>query len=257
MTANASSFCAVRHRQINRLWLGFALLCFADTPTRAQDVPAETGLDGTDSAAATVQVSTAKDDTSLAETPRPVTTRFVWSQFADSVVAGDAASTLRYGGKVDAYIDVKGSAFGLDDSISLQFHPEFRYGESSIGEVGVLPANAQLFYPEDGEVFDLSVSATKRWNSGASLTVGKINVLDLATRVPIQGGGGHDGFQNLALALPPSAIVPASVTGAFLNVPTEKVVFRVLVFDPELTRTLPKSVPSETLTPVAPSMMLS
>lgn len=173
-----------------------------------------------------------------ADTPAPppenVTVRAIWSQFTDLPVSGDANSTLRYGGKVDAYVDIKGSAIGIDDSISLHLHPEFKYGESSNGEIGLIPENAQLFYPGEGDVFDLSINVTKRWQSGTSLTVGKINILDLAAGIPIQGGGGHEGFQNLAVALPPSAIVPGSVTGALLNVPTEKIIYRVIVFDPEL-----------------------
>jgi len=163
-----------------------------------------------------------------------VSTRVIWSQFADMPVSGDADSTLRYGGKIDAHVGVKGSAIGLDDSISLHLHPEFRYGESSNGAIGLLPANTQLSYPGAGDVFDLSVNVTKRWKSGTTLTVGKINILDLAAHIPIQGGGGHEGFQNLAAALPPSAIVPSSITGAVLNVPTKNVIYRLLVFDTEL-----------------------
>lgn len=163
-----------------------------------------------------------------------VSTRVIWSQFADVPVSGDAASTLRYGGKIDAYIDIKGSAVGADDSLSLHIHPEFKYGESSNGAIGLIPANTQLFYPGDGDVFDLSINLTKKWKSGSSLTIGKINILDLAAMIPIQGGGGHDGFQNLSLALPPSAIVPGSVTGALVNIPTKDVLWRVIVFDPEL-----------------------
>ena len=163
-----------------------------------------------------------------------ISTRVVWSQFADVPVSGDAASTLRYGGKIDAYIDIKGSAVGADDSLSLHIHPEFKYGESSNGTIGLIPANTQLFYPGDGDVFDLSINLTKKWKSGSSLTIGKINILDLAAMIPIQGGGGHDGFQNLSLALPPSAIVPGSVTGALVNIPTKDVLWRVIVFDPEL-----------------------
>lgn len=164
----------------------------------------------------------------------PAAVKVVASQFADLPFAGDASDTLRYGGKIDAYLDIAGSAFGLDDSLTLHIHPEFKYGESSNGEIGLIPANTQLFYPGDGDVFDLSVNVTKRWQSGASLTVGKLNILDLAARIPIQGGGGHEGFMNLALALPPSAIVPGSVTGAMLNVPTDGVILRAIVFDPEL-----------------------
>ncbi|MXP47712.1 hypothetical protein GRI43_09995 [Altererythrobacter luteolus] len=166
--------------------------------------------------------------------PGPIKTRVLWSQFTDIVVSGDADDTLRYGGKIDAYVDIGGSTVGLDDSISLHVHPEFKYGESSNGEVGLIPANTLLFYPDEGDVFDLDINITKRWKSGTSLTVGKLNILDLAARIPVQGGGGHEGFQNLALALPPSAIVPGSITGAMLNVPTDKLIYRVLVFDPEL-----------------------
>lgn len=166
--------------------------------------------------------------------PENVTVRAIWSQFTDLPVSGHADSTLRYGGKIDAYVDIKGSAVGIDEFISLHLHPEFKYGKSSNGEIGLIPENAQLFYPGEGDVFDLSINVTKRWQSGTSLTVGKINILDLAAGIPIQGGGAHEGFQNLAVALPPSAIVPGSVTGALLNVPTEKVIYRVMVFDPEL-----------------------
>ena len=207
------------------------LLCSAPTAALAEVSEQQQDLQADDVALDTAEVAEAP---AAEKAPERVTTKLVWSQFADVPISGDADDTLRYGGKFDAYVDVKGSAFGLDDSISLHFHPEFKYGESSNGEIGLLPANTELFYPGDGDVFDLSVNVTKRWKSGTTLTVGKINILDLAARIPIQGGGGHEGFQNLAIAIPPSAIVPASATGALLNVPTEKVLFRVLVFDPDL-----------------------
>ncbi|MFN4113653.1 MAG: carbohydrate porin [Sphingomonadaceae bacterium] len=164
--------------------------------------------------------------------PKPDPVRVVWSQFADVPVSGDAASTLRYGGKIDAYVDLRGSTFGLDDSITLHFHPEFKYGESANGTIGLIPSNTQLFYPGAGEVFDLSINLTKKWKSGITLTAGKVNVLDLAALLPVVGGGGHEGFQNLAMALPPTAIVPGSITGALLQVPTKKALYRLWVFDP-------------------------
>ncbi|MDN3646732.1 carbohydrate porin [Pontixanthobacter aestiaquae] len=251
MTSNAVSICgADKNWSLRSLAvLGASGLCFAGPPAYAQDIADAVVVNGQDSATATIRVTNqpaepGEDDAAQplrlpAETPTETppertTTRLVWSQFADVPVSGSAPSTLRYGGKVDAYVDVKGSAIGLDDSISLHFHPEFKYGESSNGEIGLIPENTQLFYPGEGDVFDLSVNITKRWNSGTTLTVGKVNILDLAARIPIQGGGGHEGFQNLATALPPSAIVPGSITGAVLNVPTEKVLYRLLVFDPEL-----------------------
>lgn len=163
----------------------------------------------------------------------PVMARFVVSQFADIPVSGDAADTLRYSGRADAYFDINGSVLGLDNSITLTIRPEYTWGKDSNGTVGLIPNNTALFRGEGKGDFDLSASVTKRWNSGARLTVGKVNVLDLGGKLPVVGSDGHFGFQNLSTALPPSAIIPNTITGALLEVPTEKVLYRLWVFDPD------------------------
>lgn len=204
-----------------------AALCAA--PLHANESSNSADTDSADPEAAAATLPATSEPASS-----PIKTQLTFSQFADIPVSGDADDVLRYGGKLDAYVDVKGSAFGADDTFSLHVHPEFKYGESANGTLGLLPSNTQMFYPGEGEVFDLSINLTKRWNTGASLTVGKMNILDLAEQLPIEGGGGHEGFQNLAMALPPSAIVPGSIIGAQLNVPSEKALFKFWVFDPEL-----------------------
>lgn len=165
--------------------------------------------------------------------PKPVNAKLVASQFVDIPVAGDADSILRYSGRADAYVDVKGSAFGLDDSWTLTVRPEFTWGEDSNGTIGLIPNNTDLFRGETAGDFDVSVNITKRWKSGASLTVGKVNVLDLGAQLPVVGSDGHYGFQNLSFALPPSAIIPNTLTGALLTVPTKQALFRLWVFDPD------------------------
>lgn len=211
------------------LALGSALA----SPLRAEEAAGPPAPD-----AAPPAVSAAAPAPAAPAAPAPskhLTVKTVWSQFADLPLAGDADDTLRYGGKIDIYAEIKGGAIGLDDSLSLQVRPEFRYGHSSNGAIGLLPVNTQLFYPaSEGEKFDLSLSLTKRWKSGATLTVGKVDVLDLAAQLPVVGGGGHEGFMNLAMALPPSAIVPETITGALLTVPTRHVLYRLWVFDPQL-----------------------
>src|SRR3546814_16781928 len=102
------------------------------------------------------------------------------------------------------------------------------------GTVGLIPSNTLLFYPDDGESFDLNVNVTKRWQSGTSLTVGKVNVLDLAAPLPVVGGGGHEGFMNLAMALPPSAIVPETITGASLPILHTGAQYNLWVIEPEI-----------------------
>lgn len=163
----------------------------------------------------------------------PLSARLVVSQFADLPVSGVAAKTLRYSGRADGYFDLKGSAFGADDNITLTLRPEYSWGRDSNGVIGLIPSNTALFRGEGKGDFDLSASISKRWNSGAHLTLGKVNVLDLGGKLPVVGSDGHYGFQNLSVALPPSAIIPNTITGALLEVPTEKVLYRLWVFDPD------------------------
>jgi porin len=206
-----------------RVALAALHLCAA-APLLAENTP-------TAAASATADAPDAAPEPIAPPAAKPVSTRFVWSHYADLPVSGDAQSTLRYGGKFDMFVNIRGSAFGMDDSIRVHFQPEFKYGTSANGTVGLLPTNSQLFYPGAGEAFDLSASVTKTWTSGTSLTVGKMNLLSLAEQVPVLGGGGHEGFQNLAMALPPTAVVPGSITGAMLNVPTKTAHYRLWVFD--------------------------
>ena len=163
----------------------------------------------------------------------PLKARLVVSQFVDVPVSGDAANIARYSGRADAYITVNGSAFGLDDSFTLKLRPEFTWGKTSNGTIGLIPANTALFRPEGAGDFDLSASIVKRWKSGISLEVGKINLLDVSGELPIVASDGHYGFQNLGLALPPTAIVPNTLTGAMLQVPKGKMIYRAWVFDPD------------------------
>ncbi|MEM6476621.1 MAG: hypothetical protein AAF687_10685, partial [Pseudomonadota bacterium] len=163
----------------------------------------------------------------------PVKLKIVASQFVDLPVSGDAADTVRYSGRVDGYLNIGGSQFGLDDSVTLTVRPEFTWGETSNGAIGLIPNNTALFRPEGAGDFDVSVSLSKKWKSGAELTVGKVNILDISGALPIVASDGHYGFQNLGLALPPTAVVPNTITGALLQVPTKKVIYRLWVFDPD------------------------
>lgn len=162
-----------------------------------------------------------------------VRTKLVVSQFADIPVAGDAPNTFRYNGRADAYVDVSGSVFGLDDSFTLSIRPELTWGQNTNGEIGLIPTSTAGFRPGGKGEFDVSINLRKRWNSGVSLTVGKVNALDIAGALPIAGSDGHYGFQNLGLALPPTAVIPNTLTAAMLEVPTDGWLFRAWVFDPD------------------------
>ncbi|QUL37117.1 carbohydrate porin [Erythrobacter sp. JK5] len=165
--------------------------------------------------------------------PKPFSARLVVSQFVDVPVAGDADDVVRYSGRADAYVDIGGSNFGLDDSWQLTLRPEYTWGKTSNGAIGLIPSNTSLFRPEGAGDFDLSVSISKRWKSGAKLTIGKVNVLDISGSLPVVESDGHYGFQNLGLALPPTAVVPNTLTGAQLEIPTKNFIYRLWVFDPD------------------------
>lgn len=211
------------------------------SPLYAEELPAiDEGTPAVVAAAETV----ARDDPAPAETPATIAgdtpaqsakpdVEFVWTQFLATSIRDGVDDDLQYGGRFDVFAKVPGSSVGLDDSVTINIHPEFRYGNTVNGEIGLLAPQAGLFYPaEDGEEFDLSLSITKRWKSGAALEVGKVNVADFAAGFPVVGGGTIDGFSNLAFALPPSTVVPVELVGALLTVPTRKVIYRVWVYDP-------------------------
>jgi porin len=210
-------------------------LLISSIPTLANDGDGQG--DREEAAFTMLQVGDDQGPDSLASSSTPATSpinaKLVVSQFTDIPVSGDADSTLRYSGRADAYIDISGSAFGMDDSITLTLRPEYSWGKDSNGVIGLIPSSTALFRGEGKGDFDLSASISKRWNSGAKLIVGKVNVLDQGGQLPVVGSDGHFGFQNLSTALPPSAIIPNTLTGALLEVPTKKVLYRLWVFDPD------------------------
>lgn len=163
---------------------------------------------------------------------RPITGAL--TQFLSSAVSGSPDNGIKYGGRADVYITIPDGIIGGDNKWILKAHPEFRYGSTTNGLIGVIPEQARLFFPTpDGESFDLAVNLTRRFDSGATLTVGKISIVDVSSTLPVVGGGGIEGFANLAIAQPPSGIVPSSITGAILNMPFGENIVRLWVFDPD------------------------
>ena len=160
--------------------------------------------------------------------PPAVDFRVVASQFVDIPAIGDARDVVRYSGRVDGYV-----TFNASPNFSIKLRPEYSWGESSNGEIGLIPGNTALFRPEGKGDFDLSASLQYRWNSGATLEVGKINLLDTTGSLPVVGSDAHFGFQNLGIALPPTSVVPNTLTGAMLTVPSGKMIYRAWVFDPD------------------------
>lgn len=159
---------------------------------------------------------------------------FALTNFLGVATAGDGDRSPRFGGRMDAFITIDGRDMGLWDGLSISIRPEFVYGES-VNRIGIgefLPINTAMAFPSaNREDFDLSLSVTQRLGN-ASLTLGKINMLDNAARTPIVGGGGREGFQHLQLAAPITFKTPPTIFGGLLNIPTDRAVFTLGIWDP-------------------------
>lgn len=164
--------------------------------------------------------------------PSATSIRAAWTQFVGAAVEG-GDDDARYGGKVDVYGTVDGRDLGLWEGLSINVHPEFVYGRNVNASVPVLfPPNVAMTFPSSNEEdFDLSLYFVQKFGK-ASLTLGKINMLDIAAGTPLVGGGGLDGFQHTALAAPPSGITPATIFGGLLSVPVGRPTLTVGLWDP-------------------------
>ena len=161
----------------------------------------------------------------------------IWlTQFYQGDVLGDGVQEWEYGGRGDLYVTADLARFGLWEGLSLNVHGEGVFGDDVLfnDDGSLLPINTALAFPrlfgEDGDLS--SVFFSQKLPAGMLLNVGKVDMLDMASRTPLLGGGGIFGFQNLAFAAPPSGLVPVSAFGAFLSVPVEPVKLTLAVYDP-------------------------
>ena len=158
------------------------------------------------------------------------------TQFYQGDVSGDGEHEWQYGGQGDLIVTADLSQFGLWEGLGLNVHAKGQFGDDTNfnGDGSILPINTAMAFPglfgEDGDLS--SVHFTQKLPGGMALAIGKIDMLDVASKTPLVGGGGILGFQNLAFAAPPSGLVPGSAFGALLSVPIERVKLTLGVYDP-------------------------
>lgn len=77
-----------------------------------------------------------------------------------------------------------------------------------------MPVNtAQAYLRAEGYHSALSITATQKFTDNLSLSIGKFNLMTLASRTPLIGGGGLNTFMNRAFALPSTGVSYTSETG--------------------------------------------
>jgi porin len=155
--------------------------------------------------------------------------------FGQAIAGGDGEYGVPFGGKADVLLGLDGSKFGLWPGLSVSAHFEQDFGRSANlrGDGSILPVNTALAFPTlGGTTTDLSLIVTQKFGDAVSISLGKFNMLDVASRTPLMGGGGETTFWNIGLAAPVSGVTPPYIIGAAATVTTTPAKFTLMVYDP-------------------------
>lgn len=174
----------------------------------------------------------------------------VWvTQFYQGQTEGDGSNTWRYGGKLDAFLKVDAEKLGLWQGIHLNVQYEHYFGQNiNRTDFALIPVNTALAFVErDGYHSALSVSITQDLGEYISVSAGKFDMMTLASKTPLIGGGGIDTFMNRAFALPSTGVAYTArggaagdrvvlsapyLIGGIVAIKTEPVNFALMVADP-------------------------
>jgi porin len=174
----------------------------------------------------------------------------VWvTQFYQGQTEGDGSKTWRYGGKLDAFLKVDAEKLGLWPGFHVNVQYEHYFGQNiNRMDFALIPVNTALAYVErDGYHSALSVSVTQDFGEYVSVSAGKFNMMTLASKTPLIGGGGIDTFMNRAFALPSTGVAYTALRGAagdrvvlsapyliggIVTVKTEPISFALMIADP-------------------------
>lgn len=162
---------------------------------------------------------------------------------------GNGSKTWRYGGKLDAFLRVDGEKLGLLPGFHVNVQYEHYFGQDiNRKDFALLPVNTALAYvAQEGYHSALSLSVTQDLGESVSVRAGKFNMLTLASKTPLIGGGGIDTFMNRAFALPSTGVAYTALRGAagdrvvlsapyligaIVGIKTEPANFALMIADP-------------------------
>jgi porin len=157
------------------------------------------------------------------------------TQFYQGVIAGDGDREWQYGGKGDLIATFDGGKLGLWKGLYVNVHQEWLYGEdaNAQGDGSLFPVNTAMGFPRlGGYEQDTSIIVTQAFSEQLSVSVGKFNMLDAASKTPLMGGGGLDTFMNTVFAAPISGVMPPYIVGAIGTLKTEPAIFTLMIYDP-------------------------
>ncbi len=155
--------------------------------------------------------------------------------FGQGLAAGDGSYGIPFGGKADVLLGLDGGRLGLWNGFGVSAHLEQEFGQNANmqGDGSIIPVNTALAFPLlEGTTTDLSLSVSQKFGDNVSVSLGKFNMLDVASATPLIGGGGETTFWNLGLAAPISGVTPAYIVGGILSAKTTPATFTLMVYDP-------------------------
>ncbi|PWB82175.1 MAG: porin, partial [Methylocystaceae bacterium] len=141
----------------------------------------------------------------------------VWiTQFYQGQTEGNDDKTWRHGGKLDAFLKVDAEKLGLWRGFHVNVQYEHYFGQNiNRRDFALIPVNtAQAYVERDGYHSALSLSVTQDIGESISVSAGKFNMMTLASKTPLIGGGGVDTFMNRAFALPSTGVAYTARGGA-------------------------------------------
>jgi porin len=157
-----------------------------------------------------------------------------YTGFTQSLISGQGDQRWRFGGKLLSKLNLDGRALGLWQGFSLNLVGEWNQG-LNVNRAGgtIFNPNTALAFPQNGgSGADLSITLTQSFHERVSLSVGKFNMLDLASGTPLVSGGGVEGFWNIGLAGPFSGLGVPYATGASLSIRTDTAQTSFMIYDP-------------------------
>jgi porin len=161
--------------------------------------------------------------------------------FGQGLAAGDGTYGVPFGGVADVRLGLDGGRLGLWNGLSVSAHLQQEFGQNANmqGDGSIVPVNTALALPLlGGTTTDLSLTISQKFGDNVTVSLGKFNMLDVASTTPLIGGGGETTFWNLGLAAPISGVTPAYLVGGLLSVKTTPATLTLMVYDPRTAQDL-------------------
>jgi len=170
------------------------------------------------------------------------------TQICQGIMSGSPPKNTYCGGKIDAFLKIDSEKLGLWRGLNVFTQFEQYTGNTVNNITGtLLPVSAiQAFVQPKYYQNTLSLFVRQELNENLSVSAGKVNIMTLAAKTPILGGGGWETFLNRAFAVPKTGIgitapgtladrvivSPTYTLGALIDLKTNAGIFNFAVADP-------------------------